>query len=56
MKATIPKRSISISAGTIYVVENAVSKAARETAYDKLKRMVMSEPVFSEKIPEKMKI
>lgn len=43
MKAHIPKYNVSIIDGTIYVVENAVSPAAKETAYAKLKRMVLAD-------------
>lgn len=43
MKVQIPKYGISIIDGTIYVVENAVSSAAKETAYTKLKRMVLAD-------------
>ena len=28
---------------TLYVIESAVSSAAKETAYDKLKRLIMNE-------------
>ena len=28
--------------GTIYIVESAVSSSARETAYDKVKRLILS--------------
>ena len=43
MKARIPKYNLSIIDGTIYVVENAVSSEAKETAYVKLKRMVLAD-------------
>ncbi len=43
MKALIPKYGISIIDGTIYVIENAVSPSAKETAYTKLKRMIMAD-------------
>ena len=43
MKAQIPKYNLSIIDGTIYVVENAVSPAAKETAYATLKRMVLAD-------------
>ncbi|WP_082736161.1 transposon-encoded TnpW family protein [Syntrophomonas wolfei] len=28
---------------TLYIIESAVSSAAKETAYDKLKRMILSD-------------
>lgn len=28
---------------TLYIIESAVSKAAKETAYDKLKRLILSD-------------
>lgn len=43
MKALIPKYGITIVDGTLYIVENAVSPAAKETAYTKLKRMVLAD-------------
>ncbi|MBE7006317.1 MAG: hypothetical protein E7424_04105 [Ruminococcaceae bacterium] len=43
MKAQIPKYGITIVDGTIYVVENAVSPSAKETAYTKLKRMILTD-------------
>ena len=49
MKTTIPKKSICLAGGTIYVIENAVSPAAKETGYEKLKRMVVNAPEFNEK-------
>ena len=47
MKTTIPKKSICLAGGTIYVIENAVSPAAKETGYEKLKRMVDSKRFLS---------
>ena len=43
MKSQIPKYGISIIDGTIYVIENAVSPSAKETAYTKLKRMILAD-------------
>lgn len=40
---------ICLAGGTIYVIENAVSPAAKETGYEKLKRMVLNAPEFNEK-------
>lgn len=52
MNTTIPKKSICLAGGTIYVIENAVSPAAKETGYEKLKRMVLNAPEFNEKRPK----
>ena len=52
MNTTIPKKSICLAGGTIYVIENAVSPAAKETGYEKLKRMVLNAPEFNEKSPK----
>ena len=52
MKTAIPKKSICLAGGTIYVIENAVSPAAKETGYEKLKRMVLNAPEFNEKRPK----
>ena len=41
-----------LAGGTIYVIENAVSPAAKETGYEKLKRMVLNAPEFNEKRPK----
>lgn len=41
------EKTISITekaiGGTLYIIESAVSSAAKETAYDKLKRMILNE-------------
>ena len=39
-KSRITKTSIG---GTVYIVESMVSDTAKETAYDKLKRMILGE-------------
>lgn len=52
MNTTIPKKSICLAGGTIYVIENAVSPAAKETGYEKLKRMVLNAPEFNKKRPK----
>ena len=42
-------KSIRISAGlldnTFYVIEYATSDKAKETAYEKIKRLIMNEPI-----------
>lgn len=43
MNTIIPKYSVSIIGGTIYFVENAVSKKAKESAYNKIKRMIIND-------------
>lgn len=44
---------ISISAkihkNTIYIIENAIGSEAKETAYDKIKRLIMNKPIKLEK-------
>ena len=52
MKARIPKYNLSIIDGTIYFVENAVSPEAKETAYTKLKRMMLAD---AEKVTKNIK-
>lgn len=46
-------KSIRISASmlddTFYVIEYAASEKAKETAYEKIKRLIMSEPITLEK-------
>ncbi len=39
VNSRITRKSIS---GTVYVVESRVSDAAKETAYDKLKRLILT--------------
>lgn len=34
---------------TIYVIEYATSENAKETAYEKIKRLIMNEPITSQK-------
>lgn len=47
------KQAISITAkqrgDTIYIVEHSMSNTARETAYKKVKRLLLSEPINHEK-------
>lgn len=47
------KQAISITAkqrgDTIYIVEHITSDAAKETAYQKVKRLIMNEQIRSEK-------
>ena len=47
------KQTISIAAkqhgDTIYIVEHTVSNSARETAHEKVKRLLLNEPIKSEK-------
>ena len=47
------KQAISITAkqrgDTIYIVEHSMSNAARETAYEKVKRLLLNEPIKPEK-------
>lgn len=47
------KQAISITAkqrgDTIYIVEHRMSNAARETAYEKVKRLLLNEPIKPEK-------
>ena len=33
---------------TLYIIESAVSSTAKETAYDKLKRMILNDPASLE--------
>lgn len=46
-------KAIRISAGlldnTFYVIEYATSENAKETAYEKIKRLIMNEPITSQK-------
>lgn len=46
-------KPIRISAGwqdnTIYIVEYATSDSAKETAYEKIKRLIMNDPITSQK-------
>lgn len=46
-------KPIRISAGlldnTFYVIKYTTSKNAKETAYEKIKRLIMNEPITSEK-------
>lgn len=46
-------QSIRISAGwqdsTIYIIEYATSENAKETAHEKIKRLIMNEPITLEK-------
>lgn len=46
-------KPIRVSAGwqdnTIYIVEYATSDSAKETAYEKIKRLIMNEPITSQK-------
>ncbi|WP_315507593.1 hypothetical protein [Pyramidobacter piscolens] len=46
-------KPVRISAGwqdsTIYIIEYATSENAKETAYEKIKRLIMNEPITSEK-------
>jgi hypothetical protein len=41
--------SIGWKDDTIYVIEYATSDKAKETAYDKIKRLIMNEPITLEK-------
>lgn len=47
------KQTISITAkqhgDTIYIVEHAISNTAKETAYEKVKRLLLNEPTKPEK-------
>ena len=43
MNTIIPKYSVSVIDGTIYFVENAVSKKAKESAYSKIMRMIIND-------------
>ena len=44
---TVDEKTISITekiiGDTLYIIESAVSSAAKETAYDKLKRMMLND-------------
>ena len=46
-------KPIRVSAGwqdsTIYIIEYAASENAKETAYDKIKRMILNEPITIKK-------
>jgi len=42
METTISTTTKQIG-DTLYIIESAVSSAAKETAYDKLKRMIMND-------------
>lgn len=45
-------KPIRVTAGlqdnTIYIIEYATSDNAKETAYEKVKRMIMNEPITSQ--------
>jgi hypothetical protein len=41
--------SIGWKDDTIYVIEYATSENAKETAYEKIKRLIMNEPITLEK-------
>ena len=47
------KQAVSITAkqhgDTIYIVEHAVGHEAKETAYEKIKRLILNEPIKIEK-------
>ena len=43
MQARIPLKSITEIDGTVYIIENTVSPFAKESAYDKIKRMILSD-------------
>lgn len=34
---------------TIYLIENVISGTAKDTAYDKVKRLIMNKPITCEK-------
>lgn len=34
---------------TIYIIENSIGGKAKETAYDKVKRLIMNKPIIFEK-------
>ena len=44
---TVDEKTISITekiiGDTLYIIESAVSSTAKETAYDKLKRMILND-------------
>ena len=46
-------KPVRISAGwqdsTIYIIEYVTSENAKEPAYEKIKRLIMNEPITSEK-------
>lgn len=46
-------KPVRISAGwqdnTIYIIEYATSENAKETAYEKIKRLIMNEPITFKK-------
>ena len=46
MPAAVTKKQIG---DTIYIVESAVSPAAKETAYDKVKRLILNDTEFLQK-------
>lgn len=41
--------SASVLDDTFYVIEYATSENAKETAYEKIKRLIMNEPITSQK-------
>ena len=41
--------SASVLDDTFYVIEYATSENAKETAYEKIKRLIMNEPITLEK-------
>lgn len=41
--------STSVLDDTFYVIEYATSENAKETAYEKIKRLIMNEPITSQK-------
>lgn len=47
MEVTIIKDAMVITAkkigGTIYIIENTVSESAKETAYEKIKRLILND-------------
>ena len=48
MKVVIPKSTVMIMDGTIYVIDASFSKTAKETVQDKLKKVILA----NVKLPE----
>ena len=55
MTVQIPKYSVSVIGGTIYFVENAVSPSAKETAYAKIKRLMLADAEQVEQTSQKIR-
>lgn len=47
MEITKPNVTRKRIGNTVYIIENSISKTAKETAYNKVKRLILNSPDFS---------